>query len=239
MKKLWLLTGLMATSGLALADETGRVLSSTPLVQQVPVTRQVCNMQPVAVAPARSGAGALMGALAGGALGNAVGGGGGRAAATVLGVFGGAMLGDQIEGGGVAQVQNVQQCSNQTAYENRTVAWNVVYEYGGQQYTAQMPSDPGPTVRLQVTPVGGSPVQAGTAMASPPDGTPLEYAPVEYAPPVYAPQVYAPAMVSTPVYTQPMLAPAPYIVRPYFPPVGLSLNFGYSGGYGGHRGHWR
>lgn len=30
----------------------------------------------------------------------------------------------------------------------------VVYEYAGKQYTVQMPNDPGPTIRLQLTPVG-------------------------------------------------------------------------------------
>lgn len=47
-------------------------------------------------------------------------------------------------------MQNVQQCSTQTFYENRTVAYNVTYEYAGKQYSVQMPQDPGPYVRLQM-----------------------------------------------------------------------------------------
>ena len=47
----------------------------------------------------------------------------------------------------------MQTCSTQNFYENRTVAYNVVYEFNGKQYNVQMPQDPGPTVRLQVTPM--------------------------------------------------------------------------------------
>ena len=68
--------GLYTSS--AQADEMGRVISSTPVIQQVAVPRQVCTNQPVAVPQQKSGAGAVMGALAGGAMGNAVGDGGGR-----------------------------------------------------------------------------------------------------------------------------------------------------------------
>ena len=93
------------------AEEVGRVISSTPVIQQVAVPRQVCNNQPVAVQQPNSGAGAVMGAIAGGALGNAIGHGGGRAAATVIGLVGGAGVGNSIEGSG-SYVQNVQQCTH-------------------------------------------------------------------------------------------------------------------------------
>lgn len=143
----------LAAAGVS-AQEVGRVLSSTPVVQQVAVPRQVCNTVPVAVAPQKSGAGAVLGAIAGGAVGNSVGGGSGRAAATVLGVLGGAMLGDNIEGGGVQQVQNMQQCGTQTVYENRSVGYNVVYEYAGRQYTTRTQNDPGRWIPLSVQPTG-------------------------------------------------------------------------------------
>ena len=94
-----------------------------------------------------------MGAIAGGAMGNAVGGGNGKTAATVLGLFGGAILGDKIEGAPLAQTQDVQRCTTQNFYENRTVGYNVVYEFAGKQYSVQLPSDPGPTIALQITPV--------------------------------------------------------------------------------------
>jgi uncharacterized protein YcfJ len=95
-----------------------------------------------------------MGAIAGGAVGNAVGGGSGKTAATILGIVGGAMIGDNVEGSSPAQVQDVQRCTTQTFYENRTVAYNVVYEYAGKQYSVQMANDPGPTIQLQISPMG-------------------------------------------------------------------------------------
>ena len=98
-----------------------------------------------------------MGAIAGGAIGNQIGNGSGRALATMAGLIGGAVMGDKIEGPSAPEVHNVQTCSQQMTYENRTMAYNVVYEYAGKQYTVQMPQDPGPTVRLQITPMAPAP----------------------------------------------------------------------------------
>ena len=91
MKKAFFISTLAATSAVAClpasaADILTRVISSTPVVQQVAVPRQVCNNQPVVTQSPNSGAGALMGALAGGAAGNAIGNGGGRAVATIIGL---------------------------------------------------------------------------------------------------------------------------------------------------------
>jgi hypothetical protein len=91
MKKLTLLSACLAASGLAVAQDTARVVSSSPILQQVAVPRQVCN--------------------------------------------------------------NEQGCTTQNFYENQPVAYTVVYEYGGKQYTVQMPHDPGPTLQLQITPL--------------------------------------------------------------------------------------
>ncbi len=214
MQKSLVFSVLALVAATASAQEVGRVLSSTPVVQQVAVPRQVCNQQPGYYQQApRSGAGAVLGAVAGGAVGNSIGGGSGRAVATVLGVLGGAMLGDNIEGGGAQQAYAAPQCSTQTVYENRSVAYNVVYEYAGRQYSVQMANDPGPTVPLQITPVGSvqpyaqQPQQYGAAPY------PVEQAVVPaYGPP---PQAYYPP-------------------RPYYSPIGVSLNFGFSN----HRG-WR
>ena len=237
--------GLLSINASAM-DIMARVISSTPVVQQVAVPRQVCNNQQVVAEQPRSGGGALLGAVAGGAVGNAIGNGGGRALATVIGLVGGAMVGDRVEGSN-AQVQNVQQCSTQTFYENRASVYNVVYEYQGTQYNTQMATDPGPYVRLQVSPVG--------ALNQQPQGnqpqTYFQPAPQPgfvqpsntYVQPAYAaPVVYqaAPVYYPQPYYAQPYY-PRPYYARPYYAPyyapVGVSLNFGYSRGYGGH--HWR
>ena len=141
------------------AQDVGRVLSSTPVVQQVAVPRQVCSNEQISYQGPKSGAGAVLGAIAGGAMGNAVGGrGAGQAAATAIGIMGGAILGDNIERPGPELVENVQRCAVQNFYENRTVGYNVVYEFGGRQYAVQMPNDPGPTIAVQVSPVGSAPV---------------------------------------------------------------------------------
>lgn len=253
MKKLLCLSVAASAAllplGASAADILARVISSTPVVQQVAVPRQVCNNQQVVVEQPKSGGGALLGAVAGGAVGNAIGNGGGRALATMIGLVGGAVVGDRVESGN-SQVQNVQRCGTQTFYENRPSYFNVVYEYQGTQYNTQMASDPGQYVRLQVTPVGAisSAPQPGFQNA-PQNGQPQTYiqpapqatyvqpqpqviyqaAPVYYAPqPYYVPQTY--------------YAPQPYYYNrpyysPYYAPVGVSLNFGYSRGYG-HR-HWR
>ena len=239
----------MAAAALASApasamDILARVISSTPVVQQVAVPRQVCSNEAVVVQSPRSGAGALMGAIAGGAAGNAIGNGGGRAAATMIGLVGGAMLGDRIEGPN-NQLQNVQRCSTQTFYENRASYFNVVYEYQGTQYSAQMPTDPGLHVRLNVSPVGAIEA-APQPFQSPPQNyypqAQVQPQPVYVQPqPVYVqPQpVYVQPVMTAPVYEPAYYAPRPYYA-PYYPPIGLSLNFGYSRGFGGgHRGHWR
>ncbi len=217
-------------------DALARVISSTPVVQQVAVPRQVCNNQAVLTQAPRSGAGALLGAVAGGAAGNAIGNGAGRAAATVIGLVGGAMVGDRIEGSN-SQVQNIQQCGTQTFYENRTSYFNVVYEYQGTQYTAQMANDPGAYVRLQLTPNGAIPVPSASEQAYQ-QAQPLQAAPAQQTYYQPAPVVqYVQPLASPVYYPQPYYAP--YV--PYYAPIGLSLNLGYSRGFGGggRYRHWR
>lgn len=228
MKKILLSCVALGAAGLCAAQEMGRVISSTPLVQQTGVPRQICSYVPVAVQTPNTGAGAAMGAITGGVLGNAIGDGGGRAVATMIGLVGGAMVGDRVEGSVPPQVQQMQQCSTQIVTENRTVGYSVVYEYAGQQHQVQMPNDPGPYVALQVTPVGATLPAPGQAVNN-------AVQPIYVQPPAYA---VAPVVVSG-YYTQPYIQPytQPYY-RPYYPPVGVSLNFGYSRGYYGHR-HWR
>lgn len=241
MKKILFLSVIASTSLLALnasaADILARVITSTPVVQQVAVPRQVCNSQQVITETPRSGGGALLGAVAGGAVGNAIGNGGGRALATMIGLVGGAIVGDRVEGTS-NQVQNIQQCSTQTFYENRASHYNVVYEYQGTQYNVQMAQDPGPYVRLQVTPVGAiNPApQPGFPAQQIQPAQPQTYyqqAPVQPGYVVQQPVFLAPVVVES--YSS--YYGRPYYPRhyhqPYYGPVGSSINFGYS------RGYWR
>jgi len=85
-----------------------------------------------------------------------------------------------------------------------------------------MPSDPGPTVQLQISPVGA------IAQGSPPPTT------ATYQEPVYSPPTSV--VVTQPDYPV-------YVQRPYYPPISLNLGYMYwgtgRGGHGAHRGHWR
>lgn len=153
-----LAAALAAVAGTAQAqEEQGRVVSSTPIIQQVAVPREVCTDEQVSYRGQKSGAGALLGAIAGGAAGNAIGDGSGRAAATAIGLIGGAILGNRIEGEPQPYTEVVRSCGTQTSYEPRTVAYDVVYEYAGRQYRTQMAQDPGRYVRLNVSPVDSLP----------------------------------------------------------------------------------
>jgi uncharacterized protein YcfJ len=233
------LGGMAVFAGTAGAQEVGRVLSATPVVQQVAVPRQVCSNQPMMVQQPNSGAGAVVGGIAGGAVGNTIGHGSGRAAATAIGIIGGALLGNNIEGSG-RQVQNVQQCSTQTSYENRTMGYNVVYEYAGREYNTQMPYDPGPTIRLQVTPLAANeeaPDTAGYGSYGQQNMAPPPMQQVQSVQPAVVAGAVAPGypVYGAPAY--PMYAPAPYYPAYGPAPIGLSLGIGFSSG--GHRHHGR
>lgn len=156
MKKIAIFPALAAVAAMASAQEQGRVLSATPIVQQVGIPQQVCGNETVYSGNRTTGGGAVLGAIVGGAVGNSIGKGSGRAAATAIGVLGGAAVGNQIEGSDQPQYQNVQRCSTETYYENRTVGYNVVYEYAGRQYTTRTQNDPGRwiPVNVNVQPVG-------------------------------------------------------------------------------------
>ena len=209
------MTGLLAIAGSGLAhaqEEQGRVISSTPVVQQVAVPREVCSDESVTYQGQPSGAGALLGGIAGGAAGNAIGNGSGRAAATVIGLIGGAIIGNRVEGPGQPYTESYRQCGTQTFYENRTVAYNVVYEYAGRQYNVQTPQDPGRYIRLNVSPVDALP--------------PPAYAPPGYGnAPAYQPQAeYYPNNTRITIGTQ------------YYPRYQVSPGVIYINGYrSGHR----
>lgn len=211
MKKHALSCTLLALAGSALAQEVGQVISRTPVYQQVASPRQTC--QQVIAPSASTGGGAVLGAVVGGLIGNALGGGDSRGISTMAGVLGGSVIGDRIE-----TDQNnrpVTTCTTQNVMENRLVGYSVVYEYAGKQYTVQLPQDPGPTIALQVTPMGSP-----ASVAPPAPATVVTQPPVIYSPP---PVVYAPA--------------APVYYRPW--PVNTSVHLGWGWHGGGHHRHWR
>lgn len=193
--------------------EMGRVLSVTPVTQQVAVPQQVCHNEAVYSGGRQpSGAGAVLGAVAGGLVGNAIGGGSGRALATAAGVVGGAVLGNQVESGGPGY-QNVQRCTTQTRYDNQFMGYDVVYEYGGRQYATRTQSDPGQWIPVTVQP------------ATPPAQS--------YQPGYSYYEAPQPAVVvtETPVYASPV-----YVT----PPVSATIEYHRDGGWDhGYRRGWR
>ena len=233
--------------------DRAEVISATPVLRQVAVPQRTCYDQPVVVQRQPSGAGALIGAVAGAAVGNSVGHGAGRAAATALGLVGGAALGNEVETGG-AETNGVatrmeRRCTTQNAYEDRTVGYDVVYEYNGRQFTTRMRNDPGEFVQVQVQATGEAlPKQAplrGRAGQPVPlvrQGGDLAPAAPAYIEPVYESYVVAPA----PYYYGSYYAPAPYYAPSYVPfgaglAIGALIGFGghSHGHYGGWRGGWR
>ena len=197
-----------------LAQEQARVISSTPVYQQVTENQQICGTSQAVVTQPKSGAGSAMGAIAGGVVGNSMGRGSGNAAATAIGIMGGAILGDRIEGQ-KASVQNVQTCHLQPIQQTKWAYYDVKYEYAGKQYSVQMPSDPGQSINISITPQ------------------------------VVGNQIYAPSQNAQSVQTMPqavLVAPAPvYVGPPVYPygypysygpsPFSLHLGLGYYGGY--------
>lgn len=143
--------------------------------------------------------------------------------------------------------------------ESRTVGYTVTYEFGGRRYTTQMSQPPGATIPVQVSPMGvmtsaapqpEAPRRQGDAawqnvvpeagVVDSGEGAMAVAAP--YAQPTY----YAPAYAyGAPVYAAPYgygygYAPTYYPSPFYGAPIGLSLNLGYSRGWGGGgRGRWR
>lgn len=190
-KMIWIGAAAALSTGAVMAQEQGRVLSVSPVQQQVSVPQQVCQDEAVPVRQRSSGAGAVLGAVVGGLAGNAIGGGAGRAAATGMGLVGGAMLGNQLEGNGSVGYETVRRCTTQNYYRNQAVGYDVVYEYAGRQYTTRTATPPGDWIALSVQPA---------AQAAP------SYAPGYYGSDGYPAQALPPVTYATPqpVYTYPV-----------------------------------
>jgi uncharacterized protein YcfJ len=196
------------------SQEQARVISTTPVYQQVTENQQICGTSQAVVTQPNSGAGSAMGAIAGGVVGNSMGRGSGNAAATAIGIMGGAILGDRIEGQNVS-VQNVQTCHLQPIQKTKLAYYDVKYEYAGKQYAVQMPNDPGQFINISITPqvVGNQ-----------------NYAPSQNAQSVQTmPQ--AVLVAPAPVYVGPPVNPYgyPYSYGPS--PFSVHLGLGYYGGY--------
>jgi hypothetical protein len=162
------------------------------------------------------------------------------------------------------QVQARVTSVNQVTESNGSAVYNVTYEYDGRSYSMRTPTYPGPTVPVEVNAYGVATMPVGETASnvmstgtaddrSPWDRVVPEQGVVVSNGPAPAPATY----YAAPVYAQPPVYAAPVYVNPgygyyggygygygspFYSPIGLSLNLGYSRGWGGgyHRhGGWR
>lgn len=220
---IWIGAAVALSSGAALAQEQGRVLSVTAVQQQVAAPQQVCQDETVPVRQRSTGAGAVLGAVVGGLAGNAIGGGAGRAAATGAGVVGGAMLGSQLEANGETRYETVRRCTTQNFYRSQTTGYDVVYEYAGRQYTTRTATPPGDWIALSVQPAQPQGYAPGYYATQDAYGAPVyatTYPPVTYSTPQPAYTVPQERVYSAADYVAPVLigatiaAGAHYVLRP-------------------------
>jgi uncharacterized protein YcfJ len=241
--------GLAATVAYAQPMVNARVVSSRPVVEQVPTP----GCGPYG-APPTTGAGAAVGAVTGGLIGSQIGRGDGHIAGAILGAIGGAVLGNNAEA-----AQSYYQGGCAPRYSQRVTGYDVVYEYGGRQYYTRMAQPPGqwlpipapdaydqpppqPAYGNPEPPPEGYPDDAqsypmqppppGAAYPDPsypgpaypaagnPGGVVTAPPPAAYPPPAYPPQSYPYAYPPAPVYVQP---PPPGYVAP---PAGVNLSVG-------------
>lgn len=133
-----------------------RVISSVPVYQTINQPRTECWTDTVAYEVPRhehDGGGAVLGAIAGGLIGSTVGKGNGRVAAAAVGAATGAVIGDRLSDHrryGV-EAREVERCRSTDAYRRVLSGYDVRYRYQGQDYSTQLPYDPGRFIKLRVS----------------------------------------------------------------------------------------
>jgi len=137
--------------------EYARVVASTPVYEEFNQPRQECWTEQVSYQEPvrdRNYGGAILGGIVGGIVGNQVGKGTGKTIATAVGAATGAMVGDNVGNRGhddsFTRVGDVQRCRTVDQWSRRVIGYDVIYRYGGQQYNAFLPYDPGHSVRLKI-----------------------------------------------------------------------------------------
>ena len=163
MKPL-LFTLTLALAGAVQAQEfndSARVLSATPVYEQVNSPRRECwtEYRETSRREQRGGnniGGAIVGGVVGGLLGNQVGGGHGKEVATAGGAIAGAIIGNQVQTRDDYRRDDdhyrpVDRCSNRDQWERRLTGYEVRYEYRGHTYQSFMQRDPGERIPVRVT----------------------------------------------------------------------------------------
>jgi len=136
--------------------DTARVLSSTPVYQQINQPTRECWREQTGYTtePAqRSYGGAVLGAIVGGVVGHQIGGGSGKDVATAAGAAIGAVTGDNMDNNGRSvQTRPVEEehCRVVDHWTRQITGFNVVYRYQGNEYSTFLLHDPGAVLRLNV-----------------------------------------------------------------------------------------
>lgn len=149
-KSAFLVMALLAAAAAQASEITtqARVLRSEPVYG---AGRQQCWDEPAQAQQRSSGdnmVGQVVGGVVGGVLGNQFGKGTGKTVATAGGAIAGAVVGGRVattgdsQGGGT-----VRRCSNGG---REIVAYNVVYEYQGEQFNTRMSRAPGDSITVRV-----------------------------------------------------------------------------------------
>jgi uncharacterized protein YcfJ len=176
-----------ATASAQSFPDRARVVSSHPVVEQIPIDREECWNDRVrgyedrrvtrSDTGAPIGAGTVLGAIIGGVAGHQVGSGRGNDVATAAGAIVGGLVGNQIDRnnagppGRVTEVERVpvdrtvQRCRVVHEVREATVGFDVRYEYHGRQFTTRLPRDPGRNLRVEVE---VRPAEAGYDAPPPP-----------------------------------------------------------------------
>ena len=182
MKKTIFAAALLAALGATplLAESFGdqaRVVSSRPVVEHIPVSREECwnevqrGYEERRITRSDTGAaigpGTILGAVIGGAIGRQFGNStGGKDRGTAAGAIMGGVIGNQIERDANAQgpsaarelegserrpvERSVERCRVVDEVREATVGWDVRYEYQGREFSRRMQHDPGRFVRVRV-----------------------------------------------------------------------------------------
>src|SRR5687767_6061228 len=161
--------------------DRARVISSTPIFERIPVTREECWNERQRVyedkrvtrtdTGAPIGAGTVLGAVIGGAVGRQFGDSNrGKNQGTAAGAIVGGLIGHQVESDGRPPVttervevervpveRNVERCRQVQEVREATIGYDVRYEYNGHQFATRLDRDPGRMlrVRVDVTPEEG------------------------------------------------------------------------------------
>lgn len=155
-------------------DDRARVLSSIPIYERIPVTREECWNERQRVYEDRRvtrtdtgapiGAGTVLGAVVGGAIGRQFGDSNrGKNQGTAAGAIVGGLLGHHIESDGAAPRtvershvervpvdRDVERCRTIEEVRQATVGYDVRYEYAGRQFSTRLDRDPGRMLRIRV-----------------------------------------------------------------------------------------